>query len=709
MSKFWKFSVEDSIGNLCFDSPDSTVNVLSFENLEELSGQLDAISAKTDLKALLVTSGKSNIFIAGADIKEIEGITVARDAFEKAERGKALFKKLENIKVPTVCVINGACLGGGFELALACRARVASFSPQIKIGLPEVNLGILPGFGGSIRLPRLLGLMRALPLLLAGRLLSSQEALKTGIVDRLFPEASLLQEARTFAIGLAEGKSPRGSRKKDLMTVFLENTPMGRFLLFSQAKKDVLEKTKGFYPAPLQIIKLQQETGGRSRERDYKAESTHFSKLATTEVSKNLIKVFFLSEKYKKRRWTNSACTEDGVRKCGVIGAGIMGGGIAQLVSSRDIPVRVKDLNEKALSGTLAEAMKIYRSLLKKRRVKPYELNNKMSLISVGLTNEGLKNCGIVIEAVVESLPIKQKVFSEISGLVGPETILASNTSSLPVTKMAEVSQRPERVVGLHFFNPVHRMPLVEVIRAEKTSEDTIERTVLFARRLGKTVIVVEDRPGFLVNRLLLPYMNEAAYLLQEGMKPDQIDAIAKKFGMPMGPIELVDQVGIDVGYKVAHILEEAFGARMKVAPILEKVHEMGLLGKKLGKGFYVYSKNGRIHSVNPEIKFSSTASSKVSGEDALKRMIYIMINEAARCLEEQVTDSPASVDIGLIMGAGFPPFLGGLLRYADSIGTTSILKDLERFQNTLDSARARFEPSVYLKKLAGKSAGFHG
>lgn len=709
MSKFWSFSVENGLGNLCFDSPDSTVNVLSFGNLAELSEQLDEIGARTDLKAILITSGKSSIFIAGADIKEIEGVTAEQDAFEKAQAGKVLLKKLEKLKIPTVCVINGACLGGGFELALACRARVASFSPQVKIGLPEVNLGILPGFGGCIRLPKLLGLLRALPLLLTGRMVGAQEALKVGIVDRLFPEADLLQEARAFASELAEGKEPRKTKKKGWKTTFLENTPPGRFLLFSQAKKDVLIKTKGAYPAPLEIIELLRQTHGRSNDKDYQAESAHFSKLATTEISKNLIKVFFLSEKYKKRRWTDANVVDDGIRKCGIIGAGIMGGGIAQLASSRDIPVRVKDLNEKALSGTLAEAKKIYRSLLKKKKIKPYELANRMALISVGLNNDGLKNCGMLIEAVVENLSIKQNVFSEISGFTGPETILASNTSSLSVTRMAEVSKNPERVIGLHFFNPVHRMPLVEVIRAQKTSPETIERTVLFARRLGKTVIVVEDRPGFLVNRLLLPYMNEAAQLLQEGMSPDRIDRIAKKFGMPMGPIELIDQVGIDVGYKVAHILEEAFGSRMKVAAILEKVYQMGLLGKKSGKGFYLYSKNGKINSINREVPYISAGASVVSDEDAVKRMILIMVNEAARCLEERVTDSPASVDIGLIMGTGFPPYRGGLLRYADSVGTKSILADLERFQSSSEDARIRFEPSVILKKLAERNTGFHG
>ncbi len=707
MNKTWELTSENGIGNLIFNSSDSNVNALSFENLMELEQQLDAVSSRSDLEALLVTSGKPNIFIAGADIKEIEGIVTADDAFKKAERGKALLTRLENLKIPTVCVINGACLGGGFELALSCYARVASFSPQVKIGLPEVNLGILPGFGGSIRLPRLLGLMKALPLILAGRIVGSQEALKLGMVDKLFPEKSLLPDAQAFALKLVQGKKPRKPRKNDFKTLFLEKTPIGRSLLFSQAKKAVLKNTKGAYPAPLEIIKLIKTTRGRANAENYQKESDHLSRLATTEVSKNLIKVFFLSERYKKRRWTEASITQDGVKKCGIVGAGIMGGGIAQLVSSKDIPVRVKDVNEKALSGALAEAMKVYRSGLKKRKFKLHEVTNKMALISAGLTHEGLKNCGVVIEAVVEDLGIKQKVFSELSGLTGQQTILASNTSSLSIAKMAEVCRYPERVVGLHFFNPVHRMPLVEVIRAGKTSPETVERTVLFARRLGKTVIVVADKPGFLVNRLLLPYMNEAAYLMQGGMAPERVDSIARGFGMPMGPIELVDQVGIDVGYKVAHTLEEAFGQRMKVASLLENVKHQGLLGKKSGQGFYIYSKDGRKKSPNDKIKTDPSRKQKCSDEEALKRMIYVMINEAARCLEEQVTDSPESVDLGLIMGAGFPPYRGGLLRYADTVGVASIVKDLERFKRLPNGQR--FEPAAHLKKMAAENQKFHG
>ncbi len=699
----WALSVEDGIGRLVFNDPASEVNILTFAHIQGFDEILSSIAERGDMKALLISSGKPRVFIAGADIREIERIRSAEDAFAKAEAGKAILKKLEDLKIPTICAINGACLGGGFELALACRYRVASFSSFVKIGLPEVNLGILPGFGGSIRLPRLVGLLKSLPYILTGRILSAEEALKSGMIDRLFPEKSFVDDALSFTQDVAQGRWQRPIRKKYFLTSVLEDTPFGRSIVMNRARKDVLAKTQGHYPAPLAIIALVAKTYGCTGPDGYRLESEHFSRLAVTDVSKNLIRVFFLTEKYKKTRWTDSPLKSDGVQKCGVVGAGVMGGGIAQLVSYRDISVRVKDVNEKALAGALKEAMGLYQGLLGKRKIKPYQIENKMNLISVGLDNRGLQNCQMILEAVVEDMGIKKKVFKELSEVVGPDTILASNTSSLSVTEMALDCRAPERVVGLHFFNPVSRMPLVEVIRAGKSSTEALERTVLFARRLGKTAILVEDKPGFLVNRLLLPYLNEAAYLLGEGFLAEEIDRIAERFGMPMGPVELADQVGIDVGYKVAHILEQAFGARMKVAPALEEAKSKGLLGKKSGKGFYLY--DGRKKTVNPEIR-PEAVSKKSSEEDALKRMIYIMINEAGRCLEEKVVDSPATVDVGMILGAGFPPFRGGLLRYADSAGLGEVLKDLERFSREVDAKR--FEPSAYLRDRVNQGKNFH-
>lgn len=699
----WKFSAENGIGILELDCAGTEVNTLGEVNLNELSSELDQIAGRTDLKALLITSAKKRIFIAGADIKQIDQIKARDQAIHAAEQGKAVFQKIENLKIPAISVISGVCLGGGLELSLACRYRIASFSPDIKIGLPEVNLGILPGFGGSIRLPRLLGLMKALPLILAGRMVSSEEALKLGIVDKLFPESSLRQDALRFAADVIGGSFKRRPAKRSFIQGFFENTPFGRDFVFQRARTDVLQKTKGFYPAPLKIIRLIRKTYGKRGAKPYRLESEYFADLGVTDLSKKLIQLFFLSEKYKKLAWTSFSGPVEDVSKCGIIGAGVMGGGIAQLVSSRGIPVRVKDISDKALGGALKEAAHLYKDAVKRRRMKKSEADHKMGLISVGLGTEGLSRCGIIIEAVVEDLGIKKKVFQELDALMPPQTVLASNTSSLSVTQMAEGCKHPERIVGLHFFNPVHRMPLVEVIRAEKTSDEAMERIIRFARKLGKTVIVTADRPGFLVNRLLLPYMNEAAHLLEEGMPPTVIDRIAESFGMPMGPIELTDVVGIDVAYKVAHILEDAFGERMKVASILHEVKSQGLLGKKSGKGFYLHQ--GKSRKINPGVKLPGK-SSGVLNADALKRMIYVMINEAARCLEEHVIDSPATVDLGMIFGTGFPPFRGGLLRYADSLGLENVVRDLERFQKI--TGRAIFEPSPKLRQLASQKGCFY-
>ncbi len=700
----WKFSVQDSIGILEFDKAESDVNVLNEANLKELSAHLDSISKNVDVKALLMVSAKPRIFIAGADIRLIEAISTKEQAVQAADQGKEVFQKIEDLKIPTISVINGPCLGGGYELSLACQWIVASFSEQIKIGLPEVNLGILPGFGGSIRLPIRLGLLKALPMLLTGKMASSQEAFKLGMVDPLFAESTLRVDAFQLAKDLIEGKVTKKKNKKSWMSTFLEDTGLGRDVVLDRARIDVLQKTKGFYPAPLKILKLVRQTYGKRNQAAYRKESEHFADLAITRVSKNLIQLFFTSEKYKKLAWTSVQKNFSEVKKCGILGAGVMGGGIAQLVSSRDILVRVKDISDKALGGALREAAKLFKDAVKRKRLKKAAADFKMGLISVSLMPEGLKTSDFIIEAVVEDLAIKQKVFREFAEITPKETILASNTSSLSVTKMAEGCRDPERIVGLHFFNPVHRMPLVEVIRAEKTSDETLERTVRFARRLGKTVVVTADRPGFLVNRLLLPYMNEAAFLFEEGVPMEVIDGLAKKFGMPMGPIELADVVGIDVAYKVAHILEEAFGDRMKVASILGTIKEKGWLGKKTGKGFY--SHDGKKIKPNHELGVSTKSFDSRKNEDAVKRMIYVMVNEAARVIEEKVVDSAATVDMGMIMGTGFPPFKGGLLRFADSVGLQNIVQDLKRFHEI--TGRATFEPSPLLTSLASQNSKFY-
>jgi 3-hydroxyacyl-CoA dehydrogenase / enoyl-CoA hydratase / 3-hydroxybutyryl-CoA epimerase len=702
MGNSWHLQEHEGVTELRFDEPNTEVNVINATNMKEFSDAIDNLSERTDVKSLLITSGKKRIFVAGADIHEIEGIETEEDALAKAELGKRVLQKVENLGVPTVVAINGACLGGGYELALACQARIAADSNLVKIGLPEVNLGILPGFGGSIRLPKLLGIRRALPLILGGRIVSAKQAVKLGMVDQLFAEAGFRQASIEFARSMNKAKArmsnvPLGQR-------LLDQLLLGPLVIYPAAKKSVLQKTKGHYPAPLQTLDLIRRTYGKNEKQGYEDESQSFAKLAVTKVSKNLIKLFFMNERYKKLAYTSSRSDGKNVEQCGLIGAGVMGGGIAQLVSYRDIPIKVKDINPQALEGALSEARRIYGRALKRGRITQEALDQKMNLITITASDEVVRKSDLIIEAVVEDMGVKEKVFKEWSEHTDKQTILASNTSSLSVTKMAKVSRHPERVVGLHFFNPVDRMPLVEVIRSKQTSDETLERTVRFARRLGKTVVVTQDAPGFLVNRVLLPYLNEAAFLFEEGATIDLIDRVAVKFGMPMGPVELVDQIGIDVAYKVAHILEEAFGSRMKVASVLDKVMQKKLLGKKSGKGFYLYE--GKQKQVNPEVKALRVGGRSVLVEDVVKRLIYIMINEAARCLDERVVAEPSAVDMAMVMGTGFPPFRAGLLHYADSIGTKNIAEDLKRFQEELRAER--FTPCPYLANLAEQNRPFY-
>lgn len=699
--------IENEFGFLEFDQEDAKVNVLNTCVMQELGRILDDLRDKTrfPLKALFITSGKDGVFLAGADIKEIESIATSEEAYAKAQQGKAIFDKLEQLDAVTVAVINGVCLGGGLELALACRYRVAAFSDRVKLGLPEVKLGLIPGFGGTWRLPRLIGLQSGLSMIVSGEAVSSADALRRGLVDALFPGNRLMEEAVSFVQRVLESREARPRRKKKRPFIsFLEDTALGRSILFDQAKKSILKKTKGFYPAPLKAVEVLSRTYGRQGGGDL--ESRAFGELALTAVSKNLIKVFYLNEEYKKINWAQAGEKPKEITACGVVGAGIMGGGIAQLVSFYEVPVRLKDVHYGALKIALKTAQGIFDYALKKKILRIPQADLRLGFISPTLTYKGFEKAGIVIEAVVEDLKVKQQVFSELSRIVPPSCVLVSNTSSLPIARIAESAALPERVAGMHFFNPVHRMPLVEVIRAKATSEETLATVVAFGRRIGKTVIVVRDVPGFLINRILLSYMNEAAYLFEEGVAPERIDRLARGFGMPMGPLELADEVGIDVGYKVAKILEESYGERMRVPSILEKIKEKKMFGRKTKAGFYLDTHKGK--RVNQEVRalLGRGSSRDISDETALKRMLYVMVNEAARCLEEGVVDRSHVVDLGMIMGTGFPAFRGGLLRYADSVGAGRIVEDLMNFEKGVDAAR--FRPCALLVGMAEKNTRFY-
>ncbi|MCA9394163.1 MAG: enoyl-CoA hydratase/isomerase family protein [Candidatus Omnitrophica bacterium] len=703
------FREDNHIGYVEFDDPDAKVNVLGANALARLTQIVSDLGTISNLKAVVFQSRKPGVFIAGADIREIQSINELEDARTKVRVGQDLFDAIEDLKIPTVAFIDGVALGGGCELALACLYRVATFNDKVKIGLPEVNLGVMPGFGGTYRLPRIIGLTESLKLILAGKPVDGRKALRIGLVDKLIPsagaEAHLLEYIHRIVEKNVKKKRYRPPRSKGMIGVLERFRPL-HGLIFKQSRQNVMALTKGRYPAPLKALETIQQNFYVKRPRALELEREAFAELAITDISKNLIHVFFLMEKYKKLKLPGGEDLSADIRHMSVLGAGVMGGGIAQLLASRGIWVRLKDINFEALAQGLRAAVKIFSEAVKKRRITKAEAERRMGQITPTLDYSGFGHTDMVIEAVVENMDIKKSVFQELDGVVGPHTILATNTSALSVTEMASVVKDPSRVVGFHFFNPVHRMPLVEIITTDRTSAATTATALGLAKRLGKTPVVVKDSSGFLVNRILLVYMAEAGRILEETGDPEHIDQVITDFGMPMGPFLLSDEVGLDVGLKVMRILQDSFGDRYRPVKIFDKLLEHKKLGKKTGTGFYRH--NRRARSIDPVVIGMLDRSQVHSVADPViqKRLIYLMINEAARCLEEGVVDEPHAVDVGMIFGTGFPPFRGGLLYYADKIGIGEVVDELIRFQDQYHSDR--FAPCEYLKRLKEQQSTFY-
>ncbi len=701
--------VEKNIGVLTFDLSGEKVNKFSTPVMQELDEMLESIATNTDLECLLIYSAKKNIFIAGADIKEIENIYDPDEGYKVSRIGQDIFNKISKLPYPTIAVINGACMGGGTEMALACTYRLASDDPKTKIALPEVNIGVFPGWGGTQRLPALIGLQRSLDIILTGRNLDAKRALRSGVIDKIVPKEMVLETGMQFARDVLAGKNvlARSKRKqKGLFTFLLEKNPLGRALVFRMARKTVLAKTKGHYPAPLDALKVIKKTWGKSLQKGFEIEARYFGNIIGSSISKNLIKIFFWTEAVKKQ--TGVANTEVQplpVNSVAALGAGVMGGGVAQLFASRNIPVRVKDLNTDAVAKAYEQAASVLKGKLKRRRISRLEFGQIISRITGTTDYSGFKKADFIVEAIVENLDIKKQVFSELENYVRDDAIIVSNTSSLLVNDMAVAFKRPERFAGMHFFNPVHMMPLVEVIRGKETSDETIVTTFNLAKTLGKTPVLVNDGPGFLVNRLLLPYMVEAVSLLEEGVSIERLDRIMESFGMPMGPIELFDEVGIDVAHKVSKILSETMGDRMAESPVLEQMMADGRLGKKSKKGFYIYQ--GKKKNPDPEISNYITVREKadINDDELVQRMVYPMINEAARCLEDKIVTRPQDVDLAMIFGTGFAPFRGGLLNYADAESVNKVTEALNKFSETY---APRFTPSGAIEKIAKSGKNFY-
>ncbi len=698
---------ERGIAHLVFDDPERKVNVFDERAMSDLETALDELEHDKDLVGVIVR-GKPGSFIAGADVNGIAAVTDPAQVKQLVSRGQSAFARLSGLRGPTVAAIDGVCLGGGLEIALACDSRVASEEPHTQLGVPEVMLGIVPAWGGTTRLPRLVGLSAALDLVLTGRTLDARRAVKIGLVARAVPQAWLLEQARR-RLDEISGR-PRAARAdvyrpKSLAARLIDTTPPGQRIAFQQARKSVLERTGGNYPAPLAALEVMRGGLGKPFPQGLALEVEKVSGLATGPVCKNLIRVFLTSEQAKKKSPVAAAIPPRTIQRAAVIGAGVMGGGIAELASRSGVRVRLRDIQPQSLTRALETVRDLIDERSRKRRATPSEAAMQWSRIEPTLELTGLQAVDLAIEAVVEDLEVKRRVFGELEARMRPDAVIATNTSSLSVAALAEGLARPERFCGFHFFNPVHRMPLVEVVRGPRTSDETLVTAVTFARRLGKTPVVVQDAPGFVVNRVLMPYLREALHLTEEGFAFPDVDAAMRRFGMPMGPFEVVDEVGVDVVRKVAGVLGAAFPDRMAPTDTLDRLFEAGRLGRKSGAGFYRHEgRRRRPDSQVPALLGLGRRRTPTSPEALAERMVLAMINESARCLGDGVVESAEMLDLAMIMGAGFPPFRGGPLRHADTIGVERVAARLTALQAQRGE---RYRPAALITELASRGRGF--
>ena len=728
------YDVTDGVAVITVDQPGAPVNTLSPDVGAAFSDLLLQAERDPEVKAVVFISGKKDNFVAGANIDFLQTIKSPADVEAISRAAHAEFDRLEAFSKPVVAAIHGACLGGGLEWALACHYRIVTDSPKSVVGLPETQLGLIPGAGGTQRLPALIGAEAALDLILTGKNVKPSKAKKLGVVDEVVPVPMLKDLALKRAAELAAGtlkveRSHQGfkavaqsSKKKGIAGLFqglinkdlwkeaaLEDNPLGRKVMFDQAKKQLLKKTRGKYPAQekaLQVIRVGLESG---RKAGLEAEAKAFGELVFTDVSRRLVEIFFATTALKKENGTsNPNLKPREVKKVGVLGGGLMGGGIAYVAGVlQGVPVRVKDRDDAGAGRALKQVQTVLDERVKRRSLTRLESNAKLSNITAGTDYSGFKSVDLIIEAVFEDLKLKHQVIAEVEAVTGENTIFASNTSSLPIGELAKGSKRPSQVIGMHYFSPVHKMPLLEIITHPGTAEWVTATCVDVGKKQGKTVIVVNDGPGFYTSRVLAPYMNEAAYLLAEGADIVQLDKALVDFGFPVGPITLLDEVGIDVAQKVGPIMEAAFGKRMSAPKALEGVVSDGRLGRKTQKGFYLYE-NGKKQDVDPAVYLllpHGKDRKAMDPTEMAERCALQMVNEAIRCLGEGILRSPRDGDVGAIFGLGFPPFLGGPLRYADSLGPANLLRKLEHYQ---DKYGERFTPAPLLVEKVKAGKGFY-
>jgi 3-hydroxyacyl-CoA dehydrogenase/enoyl-CoA hydratase/3-hydroxybutyryl-CoA epimerase len=716
--------ISGGVAVITMDLPGEPVNKINRPVKDEFVALFDRLERDLNVRAAVLISGKKDSFIAGADIEEFLQLKSVDEAQRMSQEGQHLLDSISEMRTPLVVAIHGACVGGALELALASHYRIATDHPKTVLALPEVQIGIIPGAGGTQRLPRLIGVRAALDMILTGKNVRAKKALQIGLVDELVHPSILRKIAIQRAQEIAEGTRKHERHKGGVTGFLLDENPAGRRVVLKKAREETMKKTRGNYPAPLAALDAVAAgySGGPSH--GYREESRLFGEMAMTHVSRMLISIFFATNALKKD--TGVELPEGApepeimpVEKLGILGAGFMGAGIASIAIQQGTLVRMKDADHGRVAKGYAAVRDVVKERLTKRQITRVQFSDTMSLLGGTVDYSGFGNVDLVIEAVFEDLNVKHEVLREVEAELKPSAIFASNTSTIPIARIAEVAQRPDRVLGMHFFSPVHKMPLLEVITTGDTDTDVTASVVAYGKKLGKTVIVVKDGPGFYVNRILTPYINEAGRLLDQGASIDAIDNALLEFGFPVGPITLVDEVGLDVGSKAGKIMYEAFGERFAPPSSMQAVVAAGRYGRKVKKGFYLYDEEGKKGEVDqtvysllaPGARETTSASgqlqtrAQISASEIQQRTVLPMLNEAVRCLEEGVIRSPRDGDIGAVFGIGFPPFRGGPFRYIDALGVAEVVRQLEELNGRFPG---RFEPAELLVNMARRGDWFH-
>jgi 3-hydroxyacyl-CoA dehydrogenase/enoyl-CoA hydratase/3-hydroxybutyryl-CoA epimerase/3-hydroxyacyl-CoA dehydrogenase/enoyl-CoA hydratase/3-hydroxybutyryl-CoA epimerase/enoyl-CoA isomerase len=698
----------DQIGVLTYDVPGAKVNTLGGPVLKELAGVLDDLEKRTELKGLILRSGKPGQFIAGADLNEIAALAYVtpEQALKGLNFGHALFDRMSRLPYPTVALVDGAAMGGGTEIILAMDYRICSTNPKTVIGLPEVKVGVIPGWGGTQRLPRLIGVPNAIEMITSGEPVNAKKAVQLGLVFDAVPVEKLMDEGKRLLAWANETGDWKTSRQKRSQPVGMSETEFA--FAFGVAEAAVKEKTKGQYPAPLVALAAVKEGCNLTLEQGLAVEKQKATEVMGSAIAANLIAIFFMTSKLERDPGVaDKNVKPKEVKRVGVIGAGLMGAGIAAAHARSGFGTVVNEVDDARLAAGLERMKEVVTSRIKIGRAKPEDLADMLGRVTASTKLEAFADCDVVVEAMTENEELKTATYRKLAGILKPDAILASNTSTISITRMAAAAPAADRFIGMHFFNPVDRMQLVEVIRGKQTSDETTATIVALAKKCKKTPIVVNDCAGFLVNRILFPYMNEAIVLLCEGADMDAIDKAATAFGMPMGPILLHDVVGLDTGWFAGNVIAKAYPDRAVTTPLVGDLVQRGFLGQKSGAGFRLHGKKDAKGTVNPELagllEKHRVAGAAPSQDELTDRLFLPMLFEAARTLEDGIAKDAADVDMGLILGLGFPPFRGGILRWCDTEGAANIVRRAERFAKL----GKRYETPESIRKMASSGDKF--